>query len=503
MKDKYITLIGVLGLDLIFLGALLSWILSQFVLLSKIALGLGLILIILWLVFSWSKARQAIGKRSTAQGTSTILAVVFLVGIIVVANAFGAKFHSWIDLTKEKLYSLSDQTEKLLKQLDRKVELIVFDSNDSPKNPRAIELAQEYSAASPKISYTVINPDRRPALAKYYGVTQYGQMVVNVGKKKFALITNPNEQAITNSLKQLLFQGEQKAYFLTGHGETSPFDSTANGMSELAKEISQEGFTVDTLNLMRTGRIPDDAAIIVVAAPKVDLLPAERESLWAFYDRGGKLLFMLEPGFADSTAIWLGKFGVNVGNDLVIDIPRLAGVGPEMPLVLDYDANHPITKGFNLGVMFPTVRSVAAGSTKAGIRITELAKTSPQSWGETRWKTGRAKKDKNDLEGPVPVACAVQNVIKQPQPRMVVFGDHDFAVNQFLRFSGNLDLVMNSVDWLAKQENLIAIRPKNPEDRKLLLSPRQQQKIFYLSVVALPFVAILLAELFWWKKQYA
>ncbi len=508
MKRRYLTLLGVIGIDLLFLGAMLSWILSEFVLISKIALGVGLLVLIVWGVLSWRSAREFFGKRTTAAGASTTIGVVFFVGILLLGNIVGARYKARADLTQEKLYSLSDQTMKLLSSLDGKVEIILFDNPDSPRNPRAKELVEEYDARSPKVDHRVVDPDREPELAKKYGVTKYEQAVVKASETKYALVENVTEENLTNAIKQVTAKEGQKVYFLVGHGEISPYSTEADGASQLKDAIKKEGFDVDTLNLMLVGKIPDDAVVVIEMGPRADPLPAELDTLKAYFDRGGKLLFMLEPGFSDSLAAWLDNFGVDVGDNVVVDISpvgRMFGASPEMPMVMTYDKSHAVTKGFNIATMFPTARSVSASEkSQPGLRVVEIAKTAERAWAEAKWRTHTAQFDEDeDIAGPVPVACAVERTTRTPRPRMVVFGDPDFATNRYITFSGNKDLVLNAVDWLAKQEKLISIRPKNPKDRKLMLTPRQQQKIFYLSVVALPFFAIVLAEIAWWRRQHA
>ncbi len=506
MKQKYLNLVGIIGLDLLFLGAMLSWILSEFVLVAKIALAAGIVVLIVWGILSWRRAKQFIGKRSVSMGASTTVGVVFFAGILVIANVIGARYSRRVDLTKEKLFSLSDQTEKILNSLDDRIELMVFDNPDSPKNPKVGELAEEYDFRCHKISHRIIDPDREPQLAKRYGVSKYGQVVVKLSDNKFSLVENPTEQEITNAIKQLTSKGSTKVYFLTGHGEPSPYSKEPDGLSFLRESVVQEGFDADTLNLAITGKIPDDAAIVAMIGPRANPFPVELDSLGAFFERGGKLLLMLEPGLADSVASWLNEYGVEVGDNVVVDVSpvgRMFGASPEMPMVMAYDQSHAITKGFNIATMFPTVRSVMASKeNKPGYRVVELAKTADRAWAETKWRAQTAEfNEGEDIKGPVPVACAVEKTTKTPKPRMVVFGDPDFVVNRYISFSGNKDLILNAVDWLGKQERLISIRPKNPEDRKLMLTPRQQQKIFYLSVVALPFLAIILAEVAWWRKQ--
>ena len=506
MKSKYLTLLGILGLDLIFLGAMLSWILSEFVLVSKISLIAGVVVLIAWAILSRKRAKTVFGKRTVSMGASTTLSVAFFAGILIIANIVGARYTLRGDLTKERLFSLSEQTAKVLDSLDTDVEILLFDNEDSPKNPRAKEIISEYGERSRRVSHRIIDPDRQPQITKQYGVAQYGQAVVRIGETKYMLVPDASEEGITNAIKQLTAKGGTKVYFTVGHGEPALHSTEPEGLSALKDGITKEGLLADTLNFMLTGKIPDDAAVVAMVGPRANPLPAELDALKEYFDRGGKLLVMLEPGVADSVASWTRNFGVEISDNMIVDassMGRMFGAGPEMPLVMQYDQNHAITKEFNVATMFPTARMVRASQEPSqSLRVVEIAKTTDRAWAEKKWRAGTVQFDENeDAAGPVPIACAVENITRTPQPRMAIFGDPDFITNRYIVFSGNSDLILNTIAWLGKQEKLIAIRAKDPEDRKLMLTPRQQQQIFYLSVVGLPFLAIILAELAWWRKQ--
>jgi len=505
MKQKYLTLLGIIGLDFIFLGAMLSWILSEFVFLAKLSLFLGILMIIVWAALSHRRTTRFFGKRIISRGTSSILGFGFFMGFIVILNVLGVRYNVRRDTTAEKLYSLSDQTLKVISMLENEIEIILFDNPDLLENREAAELIEEYSIHSVDIGFRIIDPDRNPQPAKKYGIATYGQAVVLSGDKAM-LIENPTEEELTNAIKSLVIDVTRKVFFLTGHGEISPYSAEPGGYSELKRGIEFEGFGVDTLNLIVRGYIPQDAAVLIIAGPQTDPGRGEFSAISKYFETGGKILVLLEPGDSDSIRTWLSKYGVAVGDNLVIDnssTGKAFGASPEMPLIVGYDANHPLTKGFDAAMMFPTVRSVAKADTiPENFHVRELAVTSETAFGETNWQI---KSDGftvgADIAGPVPVIVSSENLTKKPTPRMLVLGDPDFCVNRYIDFAGNRDFILNTVDWLGKNENLISIRAKDQRDSKLLLTAQQQQQIFYISVVGLPFLALLLAEIAWWRKN--
>jgi ABC-type uncharacterized transport system involved in gliding motility auxiliary subunit len=280
-------------------------------------------------------------------------------------------------------------------------------------------------------------------------------------------------------------------------------------MSQAKEQLEKANYTVKDLELARTGKIPADASVVVVPGPKTDLLPPELGAIDEYLAQGGHVLIMADPLQADGLAKYLAKYGVTLGQDLVVEpspIGRLLGVGPEVPLVMQYE-QHPITKDMaKVMTGFPLTRSVSPAKTPPkGMTVTTLAKTSPESWGETNLaglrKGEPASRDATDTPGPVPVLLAVTieptpgpkaagqaeaEESKKPKGRLVVLGTSTFASNQALGFQGNRDLFLNIVAWLAGQEDEIAVRPKDPRQNPIFATEAQKNAILWLSMVVVP-----------------
>jgi ABC-type uncharacterized transport system involved in gliding motility auxiliary subunit len=280
-------------------------------------------------------------------------------------------------------------------------------------------------------------------------------------------------------------------------------------MSQAKEQLEKANYTVKDLELARTGKIPPDAAVVIVPGPKTDLLPPELSALDEYLAQGGHVLVMADPLQADGFAKYLAKYGVTLGQDLVVEpspIGRLLGVGPEVPLVMQYE-QHPITKDMaKVMTGFPLTRSVSpAPSPPKGVTVTPLAKTSEGSWGETDLEGLRrgqpASRDAKDTPGPVPVLIAVtiepapgpkpagqaaSDDSKKPRGRLVVLGTSTFASNQALGFQGNRDLFLNIVAWLAGQEDEISVRAKDTRQNPIFATEAQKNAILWLSIVVLP-----------------
>jgi ABC-type uncharacterized transport system involved in gliding motility auxiliary subunit len=207
---------------------------------------------------------------------------------------------------------------------------------------------------------------------------------------------------------------------------------------------------------------------------------------------------MVDPSPSASLAGFLKEWQVTPDNDIILDVSgagRLMGAGPSIPIVFKYEP-HEITNRFKAQMtFFPLARSIEPPKeASAGITVSTLFKSNDDSWGETDLKTTNATFDaKTDLKGPLPMAVAVNKEIKAAadnspavKARMVVIGNSDFAANPYFDMQGNGNLFMNMVGWLAQEEDLISIRAKAPEDRKVILSQSQQRMLQFLTLVFLP-----------------
>jgi ABC-type uncharacterized transport system involved in gliding motility auxiliary subunit len=254
------------------------------------------------------------------------------------------------------------------------------------------------------------------------------------------------------------------------------------------------------------------------------------DALKAYLTRGGKVMLMLDPVLkADQPQLTLLQglardWGINVGNDVVLDVSgmgQLIGTDESVPVAASYPP-HAITDNFRLLTAYPLTRSVSPveGGVN-GHNAQAIVETSSRSWAETNLKSltsGQpAKQDDGDKAGPVSLAAAVSAPVAEPTPnpdkkiadqterkpetRMVVFGDSDFASNAALGVQGNRDLFLNAVNWLAQQENLIAIRPHDPEDRRITMTADKARLVFYLTVLIVPGLILLAGVQTWWRRR--
>jgi len=449
----------------------------------------GALLVVASLLGRVDDYRAFFGARTTRYGLNAAVMILLVLGVTTIVQALSYQ-HSWRwDLTETKRFSLSPQTVQLLRNLKTDVSALGFFRVDQPGKRVAEDLLKQYARyANGRFTWRILDPDREPALAKKYGIETYGTTVLEAGAKS-EKVNEPDEEKLTNALVKVTRAGKHVVYVVQGHGEPELTSTERAGFSEAKAALERANYEVKALVLVREGKPPADAAVVVLAGPRTDLLKPELDALDAYIAQGGKVLVMVNPFQGEALGKYLEKYGFALDNDLVVEanpIGRLLGFEPYVLVVQQYE-RHPITRDLG-GVMtiFPMTRSI--GQTKVqvqGVRFEPLARTSAQSWGETNrteLDRGVVKPDPEDPKGPLTVAA----VATKDKARLVVYGTATLAANQGLNLQGNRDLFLNTVSWLAEDEDLISIRPKEARQTPVFLNANQAQLVFLLPVVVLP-----------------
>lgn len=472
-------------------------------------LVVGFILLIVYFLANIRRATEVIVRRDTKFGSNAFASIIIVLGIIVLVNFVFNKRDYRIDLTEGKQFSISPQTVKVVQGLNKEIKITAFFEGGIDTDME--DLFEQYLSLSDKLKFETVDPVKKPDIAKKYEVTQYGTIIIECGDRT-EKINSTLEQDLTNTIVKASREKKKVLYFSEGHGEKDIDNSEKEGYSVAKEALEGVNYEVKKIFIAREGKIPDDCSALMIIGPTKELLPNELEMIDSCTNNGGKVFFLLDPEPSPGMNGYFKKWGVDVRNDVVIDlsgIGRLFGAGPGMPLVTDYGP-HPITNDFkNVATFFAMTRSIAKMTTlPEDIDVVELAKTTPKSYGEA--KLGKGDKpefnEKEDIAGPLSIGVAVTKKIskqitdetiaegaeaKEKAGKLVVFGDSDFACNTFVKMQGNLDLFLNVINWLAEEEDLISIRPKNPADRRVDLTAKQGHIFFYLSVFVLPLIFVI------------
>jgi ABC-type uncharacterized transport system involved in gliding motility auxiliary subunit len=528
MINKVLNIVGWIGMALVMAAVAVSRVpaLNQYGDYARPLALTGLVLVLAYTATQWREFARLFAGRQARYGALSSVSVLVVLAILIAINYIGKKQNKRWDLTANKQFALSDQSRNVLAKLDAPLEIQVF--SQEPDFPRYQDRFKEYTYASKRLSVDYVDPDKKPTIAKQNNIQQYGTIVFNY-KGRSERVTADSEQDITNGIIKVVSGQKRKVYFTSGHGEKDSTASERDGYSSIAAALGNENYAVDKVVLVQQGAVPDDASVVVVAGPRTDFFPPEIDALKQYLGKAGKVFLMLDPPEkVDSPPLTnlialAHDWGVDVGNNVVVDVSgmgRLIGTDASVPVAASYPP-HPITQNFKFITAFPLARSVSPVTGGVNGHVAQpFVETSPRSWAETDIKslltTGQVSLDesKGDKKGPITIAVAVSaaaatppdapkpaDEAPKPEARVVVFGDSDFAANSGLGIQGNRDLFMNTVGWLSQQENLISIRPKDPDDRRITLTATQQANITWLSLLFIP-GAIFGAGIYnWWRRR--
>jgi ABC-type uncharacterized transport system involved in gliding motility auxiliary subunit len=475
-------------------------------------------------------------RRRIILGSGTAAGIVIFLAILIAAQYIILQNPKRWDLTHAKRFTLSSQSKNVLESFRKNqtpIDVLAFyESKDQGDRDEVRDLLEQYRDVYSKFHYSFVDPDKERAVAMANKIDAYPTTILKAGQKE-ERISTVDEETVTNALVKLLRSETKKVYMLKGHGELSPEATNETGFSVAKSQIEKQNYKVEELVLLQTPEVPTDAAVLVIAGPKTDPMDSEMDAIRAYLNRGGSLLVLLNPFKTPKLAAFLKDYGFLTADDIVVDrMSRAMGGDYLMPVIVSY-VKFPITKNFNVASFFPEARSVRAESdTKRGIEAQELALTSPVSWtiNEEQLKSGNANFDeKTGMKGPVSVMAVSQVPTKeaasepkekadeasekkngekqggeeakqqkdatggeqQSKPkkaRIVVMGSSLMAANKYYKLQGNGDLFMNTVSWLAEDENLISIRPKSLKAQPFVLTARQATVFFVIPVVLMPLI---------------
>lgn len=457
--------------------------------------------------FKWVKTRQ------TKYGAYLFTYILIVAGLITLVNWWvNRNSKSW-DLTTNKRYSLSEYTRKTVRGLQQDVKVYYFDRQN--QFGRAKDLLDQYDALSGRFSVEYVDPDRKPLIARSLGVKTYGTIFLTVGERRQEANVL-DEESVTNALVRLVKTGKKAICFVQDFGEYDIENSDRQGYSRAKKALEDSTYEVKSISLLREAKVPADCTVVVVAGPKNEYVDPVVQAIRTFVEGGGEALFLVDPGAGQKLAELLANWNIQLKDDLVVDLNplnQLFGADVTMPIITQYKS-HAITRELNrVATLLPFARSVQAGKdSKAGISVEPLFETSEASWStkfDAAKKTVELKRE-SDPKGPIPLAVAATVKKEGDKPagegekkegRVVVVGSSRFPANSYISFNGNRDLFVNTVNWLASDEDLISIRPKEQENRRVNLSTGQMRRVFYASVLGLPLLMIIGGVAVWWKRR--
>ncbi len=450
--------------------------------------------------------------RQTKYALYAAVYVLVVLTAVVILNLLADRYNKSYDATANKRYSLSEQTTKIVKGLKQPATITYYDQGT--RFQRAKDLLDEYTNLSPKVHVDFVDPDKNPQKAREAGIKSYGTALVEVGANREEA-KSMTEEGITGAIIRAVKHTTRTVCFLTGSGEHQIDDSDRNGFSRFKDLLGKDNYQAQSVDLLGKAEVPSDCTVLVVGGPTRDYQQPEVDAIKKYVEDGGRALFMLDAPLklgraevADNDALsnLLASWGVTLQKDLILDlnpIGQLLGVGPQVALVRTYDSHAIVNELKGMATGFPLSRSLDVKSADK-TSVQKLFSSSDTSLATNDLNSPKVDaNDPKNRKGPLTIAAAGTYATgkQDSQGRFVVVGSSSWAANSFINFNGNSDLALNSVDWLASDEDLISIRPKEPEDRRITMTRAQLTWVRSTSQFLLPLVVVFAGVSVWWKRR--
>ncbi|MGB8476370.1 MAG: GldG family protein [Candidatus Acidiferrum sp.] len=455
---------------------------------------------------------ELLKARQTKYAAYATVYIVVTLAVVTVANVLANRYDKSYDATSNKRYSLSDQTAKIVKGLKQDATITYYDQGS--RFQPAKDKLDLYANLSPKVHVHYVDVDKQPELAREAGIKSYGTSIVQVGARK-SEAKSTSEEDITGAFIRDLKQTARTVCFVTGSGEHQIDDTSRSGYSRFKDLLGKDDYQTKSIDLLQKAEVPADCTVVVVGGPSSDYLQPEVDALKKYVEDGGRAMFLLDPplqmgreNIADNNALssLLESWGVTPNKDLILDmnpIGQLAGLGPQVALVTRYDSQPIVDDMKGSATGFPLSRSL---DTKNGDKtsVDKLFDSSDSSLATTKLNSPSINpNDPSNKRGPLTIAAAGTYKTGKPNSpgRFVVVGSSAWAANSFINFNGNSDLALNATNWLSSDEDLISIRPKKPEDRRITMTKAQENWVRITSQFLFPIAVVLAGLGVWWRRR--
>ncbi|PID45244.1 MAG: ABC transporter [Proteobacteria bacterium] len=447
--------------------------------------------------------------KSSSHTLSQLFFYGLLFCVVGMLGWLSTRYSSTVDVSYGQRNTLMPATQALLKTVDQPITFSAYLSQDKTKLHQGLRrLVAKYQKFKPDTSLEIIDPNLDPERAKADQVLAEGRVILRLGERHEKL-SAVDENTIANTIQRMIRQAVPRVIVLEGHQERSIFDAGSSGMSKLRERLSERGFRLQPHNILKTQSIPQDSSFVLIASPLRALLATEVDVLKNYIASGGNLLWLTEPRTLAGLDGLLTQLGLSIPEGTLLDanqsLQDMLGIKhPAVIPVLRFE--HGLLKDMTSPALFPFATVVEADDkAQTDWTYTPLLSSAATSWLETGKLSGKVKPDytAGDLPGPLSFAMSLTRDHNDKQQRVVVIGDSDFLLNQFLGAAGggNLALANKLFDWLSNGDQLLKIQPSRAPDTVLAM-PRNS--LMYLALAFLLGTPLLLLSIGvgrWWIRK--
>jgi ABC-type uncharacterized transport system involved in gliding motility auxiliary subunit len=438
-----------------------------------------------------------------------LLFTLLLVAVIGLLAWLSLRYAAQADWSANRRNTLSPASQTLLTHLDGPIRVTAY-ARDNPALRDAIaRLIGRYQRHKSDLSLNFVNPDLLPDRVRELGITLDGELYLEY-RGRGEKLRHLSEQALTQALQRLSREREIILRFLDGHGERKPLGVANHDLGTFSRELQQIGIQIHALDLSMEPTIPAKTSVLVIASPQT-LLPAGQVAVILDYvQQGGHLLWLREPADFSGLQALATLLGAPALPGMVIDADAM-GLGINNPAfipIADY-APHPITESLRSPALLPQAAALDL-QPLPDWQATVLLESQSRSWTETAETDATLRFDPDSAEraGPLTVGVALsRSRLSSSDPtvmneqRIVIIGDGDFLSNSYLGNGANLQLGLNMVHWLTRDDAPILIPPRIAPDPALNLSEGALALIAAVFLIGLPLALLASGWLIAFRRQ--
>lgn len=491
--------------------ALVRYILGEWVPFCWLALGFFIFLGGFPFVYDRSLFLSFFRMKTTRKGLSMGTLILSVLALLIIVNVIGARKVQVFDFSSARVNTLSEQSVKLVKGLEGPLKIIFFyqkgvEGNEENRKMFR-DLVRRYQDHSDQVFLDFVEVNQRPDLTKEYGVDKGSGIIFLEYQKRRSRIEKIDEQELTSAMVKVIRAEDKIIYTVVGHGERDISDGKeASGASALKELLSGNRYQIKELSFVSTAEVPKDAAALFILGPIREYQDFEVAAIEAYMKAGGNVLFAFESQQKTGLENLLARMGLILDNNYVLGIVNTVlgkGINQGPTVGIQFSKTHEITKSFPKSdfALFRNPTSLKKLSqAQADVSLEEIVSTNENSIAFQNLNfSGEGP------TGPFLLGAAVKGKFPQAEKEFqaLVFGDADFLSNQLLYQGVNRDLLLNSVASLVKEENLIAITPKEIGVTRLLLTDTNLGLFIFLFAIPFPVALFGASFALWYRRRSA
>ena len=480
--------------------------------------------------FDKKKLIGTISKKHIKNGSYTMVMSVIFIAVVIVINMIVSTIpskYSEIDISSQKLYSIGDETKKMLKDLEKDVTIYQIAQSGS-EDENISNLLKKYEDESKHIKVEQKDPVVNPKFVSQYtsdDLSANSLIVVCGDRNKVIDYNNIYETSIdyqTYSSQTTGFDGEGQITSAIGYvtSENLPVLYTVEGHGEkdmdssIKEDIEKANMDIKSLNLLTEGTVPDDADCLFIDSPSTDFSSDEKDAIIEYLENGGKAMI-----FSDYTTEYMPNFDAILEN---YGVQRTEGVvfegdkqhyAMQMPYYLVPTINSTDASSETASAGYYVLAPYAQGikqldDVRDTVKIESILTTSDQAYSKTDLNSNTIEKEDGDVEGPFDLGVSITESLDDDKETQIVYYSTsnlmDSQTNQMVS-GGNEKLIMESLKWMTDTEESasVSIPSKSLEVSYLTITDYDAAFWKICTIALIPGIFLVIGFVVWIKRRKA